>query len=154
MVLRRPQQPARLAELLRVLAEGGLVVAADVSEAGLRTTYGTAEADGTAGRLTTTVLDIPDEAAVRAGVAAAVATLGGLDVLVNAAGILRSEHTHKTSLEFFNKVIAVSLTGTFLMIREGFAGPDTVAGVVAMLGSQDGAFITGTEIRIDGGTHY
>ncbi|MEU8701722.1 SDR family oxidoreductase [Streptomyces sp. NPDC048680] len=232
----------------RVLAEGGLVVAADVSEAGLRTTYGTAEADGTAGRLTTTVLDISDETAVRAGVAAAVATLGGLDVLVNAAGILRSEHTHKTSLEFFNKVIAVNLTGTFLMIREaipalltgdrpavvnfsstsasfahpymsayaaskggiqsmthalaaeyskqglrftavapgsissdmtsgngpglpadadmslfaklapalgeGFASPDTVAGVVAMLGSQDGAFITGTEIRIDGGTHY
>lgn len=37
---------------------------------------------------------------------------------------------------------------------QGFAGPDTVAGVVAMPGSQDGAFITGTEIRIDGGTHF
>lgn len=36
----------------------------------------------------------------------------------------------------------------------GFASPDTVAGVVAMLGSRDGAFITGTEIRIDGGTHF
>ena len=33
------------------------------------------------------------------------------------------------------------------------AGPDKVAGVVAMLASDDGAFITGTEIRIDGGTH-
>ena len=38
-------------------------------------------------------------------------------------------------------------------IGQGFAGPETVAGVVAMLGSVDGAFITGTEIRIDGGTH-
>lgn len=36
----------------------------------------------------------------------------------------------------------------------GFAGPETVAGVVAMLASEDGAFITGTEIRVDGGTHY
>jgi NAD(P)-dependent dehydrogenase (short-subunit alcohol dehydrogenase family) len=39
-------------------------------------------------------------------------------------------------------------------IGEGFAAPETVAGVVAMLGSEDGAFITGTEIRIDGGTHF
>jgi NAD(P)-dependent dehydrogenase (short-subunit alcohol dehydrogenase family) len=31
--------------------------------------------------------------------------------------------------------------------------PAAVAGVVAMLVSEDGAFITGTEIRIDGGTH-
>ncbi|MEV5681086.1 MULTISPECIES: SDR family NAD(P)-dependent oxidoreductase [unclassified Streptomyces] len=232
----------------RILAEGGRVVAADVSETGLQGTYDTAVADGTADRLTTMTLDISDEAAVRAGVASAVDTLGGLDVLVNAAGILRSEHTHKTTLEFFNRIIAVNLTGTFLMVREaipallagdgpvvvnfsstsasfahpymaayaaskggiqsmthalaseyskqgvrfvavapgsissdmtsgngpglpadadmslfmklspalgeGFASPDTVAGVVAMLGSEDGAFITGTEIRIDGGTHF
>ncbi len=39
-------------------------------------------------------------------------------------------------------------------LGHGFAGPDAVAGVVAMLGSADGSFITGTEIRIDGGTHY
>jgi NAD(P)-dependent dehydrogenase (short-subunit alcohol dehydrogenase family) len=32
-------------------------------------------------------------------------------------------------------------------------GPEQVAGVVAMLASEDGAFVTGTEIRIDGGTH-
>ncbi|MFD8481517.1 SDR family oxidoreductase [Kitasatospora sp. NPDC059673] len=37
--------------------------------------------------------------------------------------------------------------------RTGFAGPETVAGVIAMLASDDGAFVTGTEIRIDGGTH-
>jgi len=33
------------------------------------------------------------------------------------------------------------------------AGPETVAGAIAMLASDDGAFITGTELRIDGGTH-
>ncbi len=64
------------------------------------------------------MLDISDEAAVRAAVAAAVSGLGGLDVLVNAAGILRSSHTHETGLDFFNKILAVNLTGTFLMIRE------------------------------------
>ncbi|MEV7614634.1 SDR family oxidoreductase [Streptomyces sp. NPDC089799] len=232
----------------RILAEGGRVHAVDVNEAGLKATAEKAAADGTADRLTTAVLDISDEGAVKEGVAAAVDALGGIDVLVNAAGILRSEHTHKTTLELWNRIISVNLTGTFLMIREsipallagdrpvivnfsstsatfahpymsayaatkggiqsmshslaaeyskqglrvvcvapgsiesgmttgngpglpedtdwslfaklapalgqGFAGPDTVAGVVAMLGSEDGAFITGTEIRIDGGTHY
>lgn len=34
-----------------------------------------------------------------------------------------------------------------------FARPDAVAGVVAMLGSADAYFITGTEVRIDGGSH-
>ncbi|MGO4750354.1 SDR family NAD(P)-dependent oxidoreductase, partial [Streptomyces sp. 2MCAF27] len=38
-------------------------------------------------------------------------------------------------------------------LGEGFGSADAVAGVVAMLVSDDGAFITGTEIRIDGGTH-
>src|SRR5690606_34736711 len=36
----------------------------------------------------------------------------------------------------------------------GNAGPEKVAGVVAMLASADGSFITGTEVRIDGGTHF
>ncbi|WP_411105907.1 SDR family NAD(P)-dependent oxidoreductase [Streptomyces sp. cmx-4-9] len=231
----------------RILAEGGRVHAVDISEEGLAATAGRAAAEGRADRLSTAPLDISDEAAVRAGVAAAVGILGGLDVLVNAAGILRSAHTHHTPLDLWNQVIGVNLTGTFLMIREavpallegdqpvvvnfsstsasfahpymsayaaskggiqsmthalaaeyskqglrfvsvapgsiesgmttgdgpglpedtdwslftklapalgqGFAGPQTVAGVVAMLGSEDGAFITGTEIRIDGGTH-
>ncbi|MFF8605057.1 SDR family NAD(P)-dependent oxidoreductase [Streptomyces sp. NPDC015346] len=241
------------ATALRMLAEGGSVVAADISEAGLKDTLAKAGAD--AGRLTTLVVDIGDEASVRAGVAAAVEALGGLDVLVNAAGILRSSHTHETSLDSFEQVLRINLTGTFLVIREaipallegngsavvnfsstsaafahpymaayaaskggiqsmthalaaeyarrgirftavqpgsissgmtdgtgasrqsvgpglpedadmtlfmklapalgqGFAGPETVAGVVAMLASEDGAFITGTEIRIDGGTHF
>ncbi|MDH6133534.1 NAD(P)-dependent dehydrogenase (short-subunit alcohol dehydrogenase family) [Kitasatospora sp. MAA4] len=229
----------------RILAEGGRVVTVDVNEAGLLATAERAAADGTADRLTTARLDISDEESVRAGVAAAVAGLGGLDALVNAAGILRSSHTHETSLDFWNTLLKVNLTGTFLMTREalpallatgrgvvvnfsstsasfahpymaayaatkggiqsfthaiaqeyskqglravcvapgsidsgmtnnpglpadtdfsllaklapalgqGFAGPDTVAGVIAMLASDDGAFITGTEIRIDGGTH-
>jgi NAD(P)-dependent dehydrogenase (short-subunit alcohol dehydrogenase family) len=34
-----------------------------------------------------------------------------------------------------------------------FAKPDAVAAVVAMLGAPEAYFITGTEVRIDGGTH-
>jgi len=231
----------------RILSEGGTVVGADVNEAGLAETAKQAAERGAAERLTTVQIDISDEASVQAGVATAVQTLGGLDALVNAAGILRSAHTHEMSLADWNRIITTNLTGTFLMIREslgallssghgvivnfaststffahpymsayaaskggimsmthalaaeyskqglravavapgsissdmtdgrgpglpedadmslfmklipaigqGFASADTVAGVVAMLASDDGAFITGTEIRIDGGTH-
>ena len=241
------------ATVLRMLSEGGRVVAADVSAAGLADTVEKAGAD--AAPLITVEVNIGDEASVKAGVAAAVDALGGLDVLVNAAGILRSSHTDQTTLDQFQQVIHVNLVGTFLMIREaipallegtdsavvnfsstsamfahpymaayaaskggvqsmthalaaeyakqgirftsvqpgsissgmtdgsgqskqsvgpglpedadmslfmklapaigqGFAGPESVAGVVAMLASADGAFITGTEVRIDGGTHF
>jgi NAD(P)-dependent dehydrogenase (short-subunit alcohol dehydrogenase family) len=47
-----------------------------------------------------------------------VAELGGLDTLVNAAGILRSSHLVDTALSDFEQVIRVNLIGTFLMIRE------------------------------------
>ncbi|MBO9624865.1 MAG: SDR family oxidoreductase [Microbacterium sp.] len=241
------------ATVLRMLREGGSVVAADVSAAGLEDTV--AKAGDLAAKLTTVTMDIGDESSVRAGVASAVEALGGLDVLVNAAGILRSSHTHETTLDQFERIIRVNLVGTFLVIREaipalregtsaavvnfsstsagfahpymaayaaskggvqsmthalaaeyaksgirftavqpgsissgmtdgsgqsgqsrgpglpedadmslfmklapaigqGFAGPESVAGVVAMLASEDGAFITGTEVRIDGGTHF
>ncbi|MFE6307161.1 SDR family NAD(P)-dependent oxidoreductase [Nocardiopsis sp. NPDC057823] len=241
------------ATVLRMLAEGGNVVAADVSEAGLKDTID--RAGDLAERLTTVFLDVSDEDSVRTCVGIAVEALGGLDALVNAAGILRSSHTERTALADFERVLRVNLVGTFLVIREalpelkrgngpavvnfsstsaafahpymaayaaskggiqsmthalasefagagirftavqpgsissgmtdgsgasgqsrgpglpddadmalfaklgpalgqGFAGPETVASVVAMLASDDGAFITGTEVRVDGGTHF
>jgi NAD(P)-dependent dehydrogenase (short-subunit alcohol dehydrogenase family) len=242
--------------VLRILAEGGRVVAADISPDGLADTV--AKAGDVGGRLHTLVMDVGDEESVRSGVAEAVKTLGGLDTLVNAAGILRSSHLAQTSLTDFETVLRINLTGIFLVTREAigalhdgngpavvnfsstsaqfahpymaayaaskggvlamthawalefakagirfncvqpgsissgmtdgtgqsrqsvgpglpddadytlfgkvapmlpleggaiFAQPDAVAGVVAMLGSKDAYFITGTEVRIDGGSH-
>lgn len=248
------------ATVLRILDEGGTVVAADISAAGLEDTV--AKADPHGGRLSTVRMDVGDEASVRAGVAEAVEMVGGvaggLDTLVNAAGILRSAHFTDTTLADFEKVVRVNLFGTFLVTREAipalrrgtaaavvnfsstsanfahpymaayaaskggvqamthalalefskerirfncvqpgsvssgmtdgigeskqsvgpglpddmdfallgkimavlpledgvmFAKPDAVASVVAMLGSSDAYWVTGTEVRVDGGTH-
>src|ERR1700738_1152589 len=76
------------ATVLRILDEGGRVVAADISESGLKDTVARAEPRGA--RLTTLVMHVGDEQSVRTGVAQAVEALGGLDTLVNVAGILRS----------------------------------------------------------------
>src|SRR6185436_18446770 len=104
------------ATVLRLLDEGGHVVAADVSEAGLNDAL--TKAGPLADRLHTIVVDVADEQSVRTGVGSAIDALGGLDVLVNAVGILRSSRTEKTSLESFELVLRVNLVGTFLVIRE------------------------------------
>jgi len=244
------------ATVLRILDEGGRVVAADISESGLKDTVARAEAHGD--RLSTVVIDVASEDSVKEGVAEAVRALGGLDALVNAAGILRSSHFLDTTVADFEQVLRINLVGTFLVIREAipalrdgndpavvnfsstsasfshpymsayaaskagvqamthalalefvkdrirfnsvqpgsissgmtdgtgeskqsigpglpadadfslfgkimptlpvdgggmFAKPDAVAAVVAMLASSDAYFVTGTEVRVDGGTH-
>ncbi|MGV9666103.1 SDR family NAD(P)-dependent oxidoreductase [Nocardia niigatensis] len=101
---------------LRLLAEGARLVAADVSEAGLAATVDAVPADQRE-RLRTLTVDISNPEAVRTVTAEALEFLGGLDVLVNAAGILRAAHTHEMPLEDWNRVISVNLTGTFLMIQ-------------------------------------
>jgi NAD(P)-dependent dehydrogenase (short-subunit alcohol dehydrogenase family) len=244
------------ATVLRILDAGGRVVAADISEPGLKDTVAKAQRHGD--RLSTVVVDVASEQSVAEGVAEAVRRLGGLDALVNAAGILRSAHFLDTTLADFEQVLRINLIGTFLVIRaalpalrEGndpavvnfsstsasfshpymsayaaskagvqamthalalefvkerirfnsvqpgsissgmtdgtgeskqsigpglpadadfslfgkitpllpledggmFANPDAVAAVVAMLASSDAYFVTGTEVRVDGGTH-
>jgi len=104
------------ATVLRILDEAGRVVAADISEPGLKDTV--AKAEPHSDRLSTLVIDVGSESSVQTGVAEAVETLGGLDALVNAAGILRSAHFTETSLADFEQVLRINLVGTFLVIRE------------------------------------
>lgn len=102
--------------VLRFLAEGATVAAADISAAGLADTRAKA---GSAGpMLSTVVIDVGSEDSVKAGVHEAVQTLGGLDTLVNVAGILRSAHFAETTLADFEHVLRVNLIGTFLVTRE------------------------------------
>jgi NAD(P)-dependent dehydrogenase (short-subunit alcohol dehydrogenase family) len=235
------------ATVLRLLQEGATVHAVDVDHDGLERTRSAADANGDATRLKTGLVDVSDEAAVSAAVRDVVDPFGGLDVLVNAAGILRAAHTHESTLDMWNQVIGVNLTGTYLMTRaalpvmleqghgvivnfsstaasfghpymaaysaskggidafthciaieygkrgiravavapgsiesgitettpgmlpadadwalfakmspvvaEGFAPPEVVASIIAALASDDGRFVSGTSLRIDGGAH-
>jgi NAD(P)-dependent dehydrogenase (short-subunit alcohol dehydrogenase family) len=101
---------------LRLAAEGASVFAADVQAAALDATAKDARELGAA--CETALLDVTDEDAVREAVAACVARFGRLDVLCNVAGILRFDHTHELSLADWSRVLAVNLTGTFLLCRE------------------------------------
>jgi glucose 1-dehydrogenase len=63
--------------------------------------------------------------------------LGGLDVLVNNAGIQISRPSHELSAEDFDKVIAVNLRGAFLCAREAIKRflADSKPGVVVNISS-------------------
>ncbi|MBW8316010.1 MAG: SDR family NAD(P)-dependent oxidoreductase, partial [Hydrogenophaga sp.] len=65
-------------------------------------------------------VDVADEASVALAVDVACARLGGLDVLIHAAGIAPSSPAQDTSLALWERVFAVNATGTFLMNRAVF----------------------------------
>ncbi|SEN43141.1 NAD(P)-dependent dehydrogenase, short-chain alcohol dehydrogenase family [Pseudomonas sp. ok272] len=233
------------ATVIRLVGEGGTVLAVDLDEAGLQETLAQANAVENGGRAFAARLSITDEQAVRSTVQRFAQDQGRLDVLVNMAGVLCSTHTTETSFEDFMRVVQINLGGTFLCCREalpflleskgnivnaastsaffghpymaaysaskggvaaltqalsreyikrgvrvnavapggiatpmvaaqaqGFpaqadlslfmhltrpdrklGAPQEVAAVIAMLASDDGAFVNGAVLRIDGGTH-
>jgi NAD(P)-dependent dehydrogenase (short-subunit alcohol dehydrogenase family) len=63
-------------------------------------------------------VDVADEAQVKAAFAEVVARHGRLDVLFNNAGIAIRQPTTDLTLEDWNKVVAVNMTGVFLCARE------------------------------------
>jgi glucose 1-dehydrogenase len=62
--------------------------------------------------------DVSDEAQVQKMFRRAMAELGTIDILVTNAGLQRDAPFHTMSLEQWNTVIAVNLTGQFLCARE------------------------------------
>jgi 3-oxoacyl-[acyl-carrier protein] reductase len=109
---------------LELSRAGAGVLGVDVDVDGLR---GLArEAEGAAGRLLTARIDVTREDEVKAGVQDGVARLGGLDTLINCAGILRDallvapedQWVRKLPTAQWKAVVETNLTGPFLMARE------------------------------------
>ncbi|MCB8838304.1 SDR family NAD(P)-dependent oxidoreductase [Aurantimonas sp. VKM B-3413] len=68
------------------------------------------------------VADLTDEAAIVAGVAQAVAAFGGLDVLVNCAGIEIDAPIREIDVADVDRMIAVNLRAPMLVTREALKG--------------------------------
>ncbi len=75
------------------------------------------ETGGLSGSVSTLVGDVGSERGVDLLVAESVNRLGTLDVVVNVAGVLSFSHTHEQPLEEWSRLIAINLTGTFLVCR-------------------------------------
>jgi glucose 1-dehydrogenase len=81
--------------------------------------------------------DVSKEADVVRMIEDTVDKLGGLDVLVNNAGIQISRPSHELSSEEFDKVLAVNLRGAFLCAREAIGRflADGTAGAIVNVSS-------------------
>ena len=223
----------------RLATEGASVFCVDLNAGSVEETVTGIVAGG--GTAIAHVADISIESQVNTCLEACIDHYGSLYTLVHMAGLLRFERSHEMSLDSWQKIIDINLTGTFLLCRAalphlldskgnivnaastaalsglpwgaaysaskggvlamtrsiaveyaaqdvrancvcpgdiqtnmttdismpgtmdadqfirissrtGARGPEVVAGVIAMLASDDGAHITGEDIRVDGGT--
>jgi len=108
------------ATAMRYLAEGACVVLADIDKDALAST-----SENLIGRFSkdvvrSVVMDVTDEAAVAAALAHAAIEFGGIDTLVSNAGIASSSPVEDTTLEMWNRNMAILSTGYFLVSREAF----------------------------------
>lgn len=104
--------------LRRLVGEGARALAVDLDRDGLVASVEEANAAaGRGGAADWVQASVADEAAVTR-VIAQFAGHGGLDVLINMAGILSASHTTETTVEQFMGIIQVNLVGTFLCCRE------------------------------------
>ena len=109
---------------LRFAAEGSAVVAVDLPGDSLHETAQLVTAAG--GRAIAVAADVTDEAQVAAYVAAAVAEFGGVDALLNNAGIEGAVAAlTDTAVDAFDRVIAVNVRGVFLGMKH--AAPAIIA---------------------------
>jgi NAD(P)-dependent dehydrogenase (short-subunit alcohol dehydrogenase family) len=103
-----------LATVRRLLEAGWKVAAVDRDEKALASLSGEI---GLPRRLFTSALDVTDETAAEKAVAMAGEALGGLDGVVNSAGIAADIHALETPVALFRKILDVNVVGTFIVAR-------------------------------------
>lgn len=69
------------------------------------------------GKVEMLVGDVTQEAFVQQAVARAIRRLGGIDILVNAAGIIATASLENTSNELFDRMMSVNVRSIFLMMK-------------------------------------
>ncbi|MHB9880163.1 SDR family NAD(P)-dependent oxidoreductase [Pacificimonas sp. ICDLI1SI03] len=82
--------------------------------------------------------DVTDENSVDDAFARAADALGGIDAVVHAAGAAPRGTGQDTSLELWNRVMAVNATGTFLVNRAAFAHLKDAGGNIVNFASAAG----------------
>jgi rhamnulose-1-phosphate aldolase/alcohol dehydrogenase len=104
----------------RLIGEGACVVLADIDRASLdRAAADFAKRFGK-DAVSGVVADVTDEMTVEAAFRDAVVGYGGVDIVVANAGIASAAPFEDTSLELWNRNIAILATGYFLSARAGY----------------------------------
>ncbi len=99
---------------LRLAQEGAKVLLTDINLAGAQARAAEINAECGAGTAFAMAHDVTSEAQWQAAMAAAQEKLGGLSVLVNNAGIGKGGTVESTSLELWQRTMAINADGPFL----------------------------------------
>ncbi len=126
----------------RLVSEGAHVVLADLNEEGAEKVA--AEINGTYGehRAIAVKMDVTQEEEVAAAFAETAIQYGGVDVLVNNAGLATSSPFDQTSLKEWNLNMNVLGTGYFLVAREAFKQmkEQAIGGNMVFIGSKNSVY--------------
>jgi NAD(P)-dependent dehydrogenase (short-subunit alcohol dehydrogenase family) len=98
----------------RFLDDGAIVAMFGRREEELRNV---AARDASGGKPLVIVADLSDEEQAETGFAKAFEMMGGLDVLVNAAGILKSGRIEDTSLDLWDEMMNINLRSVFHLMK-------------------------------------
>ena len=116
---------------------GCIVYVGDIDEDAARTRAASLQTKGVGVKL-----DVADEAAAKAVVAEIVRAHGGLEILVNNAGVVCTGPSDKVSRQEWDRLIGVNLTGVFNCVQ---------AAVPAMLGRRGAAMVNIASVSAEKG---
>jgi NAD(P)-dependent dehydrogenase (short-subunit alcohol dehydrogenase family) len=136
--------------------EGADVLVADISLPAVKKTAHEVEALGR--KAIPTATDVGDESQVNEMATIARKELGKIDILVNNAGIAQFERIQDVSLDLWNELIRVNLTGTFLcskavidhMIECGYGKIINLASIAGQTGRKVGVAYAASKSGIIG----
>ncbi|WFP16451.1 SDR family NAD(P)-dependent oxidoreductase [Citricoccus muralis] len=126
------------------IAEGAAVAVLDLNE---ERAAATAERLSERGAAHAVAVDVMDSDSVRAGIDRAAELLGGIDIVVAAAGILDETPLAEMSVETFDRTVAVDLRGVFLASRWALPhlierGGGRIINIASQLGIKGGVGLT------------
>ena len=122
---------------IRYAKEGASLILADLNEEGGQQTLALLS-DAERGKAKFLRVDVTKEAEVEAAVALAVSSFGHLDIMMANAGIGAPGFLSQLSVEDFERVVAVNLTGVFLCAKHAFKAMQIKGGVILTMASVAG----------------
>jgi NAD(P)-dependent dehydrogenase (short-subunit alcohol dehydrogenase family) len=123
----------------RATAEVFLSAGANVALIGRRASeLGRLAGDSKGGKAFAVVADLSDEKQTEAGFAESVEQLGGLDVVVNAAGILKGGRIEETTLELWDEMMNINLRSVFHLMKLSVPDLERSRGCVVNVSSVTG----------------
>ncbi|MBS4205407.1 bifunctional aldolase/short-chain dehydrogenase [Lederbergia citrea] len=126
----------------RLVSEGAHVVLADLNFEGAKKIAAEMNAAYGEGRAVAVKMDVTSEEQVEAAFAKAALTYGGVDIIVNNAGLATSSPFDETTLKEWNLNMDVLGTGYFLVAREAFKQmkEQGIGGNMVFVGSKNSVY--------------